>query len=54
MEMVVFDSGPPILTDGMLSGEGKNLYLSDANVIPQTISAIRSIHQDIEDFRSGI
>jgi hypothetical protein len=53
MELVAFDSGPRIVTDGMLSGEGKSLYLNDADVIPQTISAIRSIRQVLEDFRSG-
>lgn len=53
MELVVFDSGPRIVTDGMLSGEGKSLYLKNADVIPQTISTIRSIRQNFEAFRSG-
>lgn len=53
MELVVFDFGPRIVTDGMLSGEGRSLYLKNADVIPQTISAIRSIRQDLEDFLSG-
>jgi hypothetical protein len=53
MELVAFDSGPRIVTDGMLSGEGRSLYLKNAAVIPQTISEIRSIRQDFEDFRSG-
>jgi hypothetical protein len=45
MELVDFDSGPVIVTDGMLSGEGKSLYLKNANVIEETISAIRLIRQ---------
>jgi hypothetical protein len=53
MELVVFDSGPRIVTEGMLSGEGKSLYLKVAHVIPQTISAIQSIRQDLEEWRSG-
>jgi hypothetical protein len=53
MQLVVFDSGPRIVTDGMLSGEGKSLYLKNADVIPQTISAIRSIRQNFEAFRGG-
>lgn len=54
MELVAFDSGPRIVTDGMLSGEGRSLYLKNADVIPQTISEIRSIRQSIEALRSGI
>jgi hypothetical protein len=54
MELVAFDSGPRIVTDGMLSGEGRSLYLKNATVIPQTISEIRSIRQSIEALRSGI
>lgn len=52
MELVDFDSGPVIVTDGMLSGEGKSLYLKNVDVIPQTISEIRSIRQNFEAFRS--
>jgi hypothetical protein len=47
MELVDFDSGPVIVTDGMLSGEGKSLYLKNANVIEETISAIRLIRQSL-------
>jgi hypothetical protein len=52
VELVDFDSGPRIVTDGMLSGEGKSLYLKNVDVIPQTISEIRSIRQNFEAFRS--
>jgi hypothetical protein len=47
MELVDFDSGPVIVTDGKLSGEGKSLYLKNANVIERTISAIRLIRQSL-------
>ena len=52
IELVVFDSGPRIVTDGMLSGEGKSLYLKNADIIPQTISEMRSIRRNFEVFRS--
>ena len=53
MKLVDFDSGPVIVTDGMLSGEGSSLYLKNADVIQQTISEIRTIRQNLEAFRSG-
>jgi hypothetical protein len=53
MELVDFDSGPVIVTDGMLSGEGSSLYLKNANVIEETISAIRSIRKKVEALGSA-
>ena len=51
MELVDFDPGPQIVTDGMLSGEGNSLYLKNANVIEETISAIRLIRKKVEALR---
>ena len=51
MELVDFDSGPVIVTDGMLSGEGSSLYLKNANVIEETIAAIRLIRKKVEALR---
>lgn len=51
MDLVVFDFGPRIVTDGMLSGEGKSLYLKNANLIEETISAIRLIRKKVEALR---
>ena len=53
MKLVDFDSGPTIVTDGMLSGEGSSLYVKNADVIQQTISEIRTLRQNLEAFRSG-
>jgi hypothetical protein len=51
MAMVDFDPGPQIVTDGMLSGEGNSLYLKNANVIEETIAAIRLIRKKVEALR---
>jgi hypothetical protein len=51
MALVDFDTGPQIATDGMLSGEGRSLYLKNANVIEDTISSIRLIRKKVEALR---
>ena len=48
MELVEFESGPEIVTEGMLSGEGHSLYLKSDSVISETLAEIRLILENLE------
>jgi hypothetical protein len=51
MEIVDFTSGPKIVTDGMLSGEGHSLYIEDVAAISKVIAAVGRIHGMLNGLR---
>jgi len=53
VELIAFDEGPRIVTDGMLSGEGCSLYLDDFSEVVSLLEEIRNITQRLRETVAG-
>lgn len=47
VDFIPFDSGPPVITGGMLSGEGYCLYLDDFSRVDSLIEEVRDMTQRV-------
>ena len=52
-ELVEFQSGPTIVTDGMLSGEGYSLYLEDPTAVDKLGKALGRIAREMKPRKCG-